>query len=304
MDFLVACRIFIRVAETGSFSAVARESGTTQPAISRQIAALETHLQTRLVQRSTRSLTLTGDGHDFLGQARLVVETVEQAEAVVGARHGAVSGVVRLGSPLAFGQRYVAPRLGALLARHPALSLELSLTDDVVDMVQARLDLAVRVGPVSDPTLVARRVGSSSHAVVAAPEYLAAHGEPQRPEDLAHHDCIIFTRLPHPDTWELVGPEGVVPVAVSGRYRTDSPEAAVAAAVAGAGVAEVPAWLTHDAERAGLLRRLLVAWQPERRPISLVYPSRRFLAPRTRAVIDFIAGEFRLDPAISAYGES
>lgn len=310
MDFLIACHIFIRVAETGSFSAVARESGTTQPAVSRQISALEEHLQTRLVQRSTRSLTLTEDGHDFLGHARLVVEAAEQAEAVVGQRRGSVSGLVRLGSPPGFGRLFVVPRLGALLSRHPQLSVELELTDETVDMVQERLDLTLRVGPVADPTLVARRVGSSVHVVVASPEYLEAHGEPARPEDLAGHECIIFTRMTDPQSWDFTQPAGKgadrkdVAVPVAGRLRTDSIEAALVAALAGAGIAKVPAWMLRDALRAGRLRKLLADWQPERRPISLVYPSRRFLAPRTRAVIDFIVEEFRLDPAISAYGES
>lgn len=310
MDFLIACRIFIRVAETGSFSAVARESGTTQPAVSRQVAALEEHLQTRLVQRSTRSLTLTEDGHDFLGHARAVTEAAEQAEAAVGQRRGGVSGVVRLGSPPAFGRLFVAPRLGALLARHPQLSVELELTDDRVDMVQTRLDLSLRVGPALDPTLVARRVGSSVHVVVASPDYLESHGEPTRPEDLAGHDCVIFTRMPDPQSWDFLHPggEGVerreVRVPVAGRIRTDSIEAAMAVAMAGSGIAKVPAWMLREALRAGRLRKLLTEWQPERRPVSLVYPSRRFLAPRTRAVIDFIVEEFRLDPAISAYGES
>lgn len=304
MDLLAAFRVLIRVAETGSFSAVARESGTTQPAISRQIAALEEHLGARLVQRSTRSLTLTEDGQDLLGHARLVVEAAEQAEAAVGRRSGGISGLVRLGSPAVFGRLYVAPRLGALLERYPELSVDLALTDDVVDMVHDRLDLSLRVGAVTDPTLIARRVGSSMHTLVAAPQYLEARGEPQRPEDLAGHQCILFTRMTHPEVWDLAGPEGDVPVRISGRYRTDSMEAVLAAALSGAGVAQVPSWMLGHALREGALRILLKPWRPARRPISLVYPSRRFLAPRTRVVIEFIAEEFRLDPAISAYGET
>ncbi|CAH2604605.1 LysR family transcriptional regulator [Rhodovastum atsumiense] len=302
MDLLIAMRTFVRVAETGSFSAVAREIGATQPAVSRQIAALEEHLAARLLQRSTRSLTLTEDGRDLLAHARFVLEAVEQAEAAIGRRRASPAGLVRLGSPTVFGRMYVAPRIGLLLARYPELSVELVMADDVVDMVQEGLDLTLRVGSVADPTLVARRVGVTTSQAVAAPAYLDRHGEPRHPSDLAGHDCIIFTRGPTPETWNFTGAEETVPVAVHGRLRVNSIEAALEAALAGVGVALVPTWMLREELREGRLRPLLQAWRPPHRPISLVYPSRRFLAPRTRTVIDFIVDEFRLDPVISAYG--
>jgi DNA-binding transcriptional LysR family regulator len=302
MDLLAAFRTFIRIAETGSFSAVAREVGATQPAISRQIAALEEHLGARLLQRSTRSLRLTEDGNDLLSHARLVVDAVDQTEQAIGRRRDQAAGLVRLGSPTVFGRLYVAPHIGLLLERHPQLSVELLMTDDVVDMVQAGLDLAIRVGEVNDAGLVARRVGSTVAMAVAAPEYLARHGEPAQPADLADHECIIFTRGVSPEQWQFSGAEGLIPVPVSGRLRADSIEAVMEAAIAGVGIALLPTWMVGETLRHGQLRAILQAWQPKRRSISLVYPSRRFLAPRTRAVIDFMVDEFRLDPIISAYG--
>ncbi len=302
MDVLGAFRTFIRVAETGSFSAVAREVGATQPAISRQVAALEAHLGARLVQRSTRSLTLTEDGRDLLGHARLVLDAVEQAEAAIGRQRIAPVGLVRLGCPASFGRLYVAPRIGTLLERYPQLSVELVIADDVVDMVQERLDLTLRVGAISDASLVARRVGSTVSIAVAAPDYLEQHGEPAHPADLESHDCVLFTRLADPHTWTFGGADGDVPVHVSGRLRTDSVEAMAEAVLAGVGIGLVPSWMLHDAVQTGRLRALLTDWRPSRRPISVVYPSRRFLAPRTRVVIDFLVDEFRLDPVISAYG--
>ena len=302
MDLLAAFHTFIRTAETGSFSAVAREVGATQPAISRQIAALEEHMRARLVQRSTRSLTLTEDGRDLLAHAHLVLEAVEQAEAAIGRQRVAPSGLVRLGCGAVFGRLYLAPRLGALLERYPELSVELVMSYDVVDMVQERLDLAVRVGAIEDGSLVARRVGSTAPRVVAAPEYLERRGEPQRPQDLAGHECILFTRGGDPQSWLFAGPDGEVPLHVSGRLRANSIEAVLEAALSGAGIALAPAWMVGEPLRTGRLRALLKPWQPPPGPISVVYPSRRYLAPRTRAVIDFIVEEFRLDPIISAYG--
>jgi DNA-binding transcriptional LysR family regulator len=304
MDLLATLKSFVRLAETGSFSAVAREAGATQPAISRQVSALEAHLGARLVQRSTRSLRLTEDGQDFLVHARLILDAVAEAEAAVGRQRNTPSGLVRLGAPAVFGRLYLAPQLGRLLARYPDLTVELALSDDISDLVEQGLDLALRVGEITDGSLVARRVGSFADAAIAAPDYLARHGEPQRPDELAAHSCILFTRGGDPHTWRFAGPDGTRPVAVEGRLRVNSIEAAVAAAVAGAGIAKLPTWLVRDELAAGTLKRILAPFQTPRRPISLVYPSRRFLAPRTRAVIDFLVAEFRLDPAVSAYGES
>lgn len=303
MDLLAAFRTFIRIAETGSFSAVAREVGATQPAVSRQVAALEGHLGARLFQRSTRSLTLTEDGRDLLTHARLVVEAVEETEAAIGRRRTSPSGTVRLGCPGVFGRLYVAPRLNRLLDRYPDLSVDLSMTDSVVDMVQDGLDLSIRVGEVQDASLVARRIGSTTAIAVASEAYIAAHGEPVHPTDLAQHQCIIFTRTPTPDIWNFIGKDGALAVPVAGRLRTNGIEAVIEAASAGVGVALVPIWMMREEGVSSRLRQVLQAWQPPRRPISVVYPSRRFLAPRTRAVIDFLVDEFRLDPMVSSYGE-
>lgn len=303
MDLLAALKSFVRLAETGSFSAVAREAGATQPAISRQISALEAHLGARLVQRSTRSLRLTDDGQDLLVHARQILDAVAQTQAAIGRQRDAPAGLVRLGAPIVFARLYLAPHLGRLLARYPELTVEIVSSDDVTDMVASGLDLSLRVGEITDGSLVARHVGGFTVAAVAAPEYLATHPEPQTPEDLASHECILFTRLPQPRVWQFGGPEGARRVAVDGRLRVNEIEAAMAAAIAGAGVALLPTWLIRDEVASGALRRVLTAFQVPRRPISLVYPSRRFLAPRTRVVIDFLVAEFRLDPAVSSYGE-
>ncbi len=304
MDLLAALKSFVRLAETGSFSAVAREAGATQPAISRQIGALEAHLGARLVQRSTRSLRLTEDGQALLTHAHHILDAVAEAESAVGRQSAAPAGLVRVGAPVVLGRLYLAPHIGTLLARYPDLVVELVLSDDVSDMVQTGLDLALRVGDISDGSLVARRVGGFTVAAIASPGYLAEHGAPEHPEDLARHQCILFTRTAEPHSWRFDSREGERVVDVAGRLRVNSIEATVAAAVAGAGIALLPTWLIRDELAAGTLTRILTEFQTSRRPISLVYPSRRFLAPRTRVVIDFLVAEFRLDPAISPYGET
>lgn len=303
MDLLAAFRTYVRVAEAGSFSAVARETGATQPAISRQVAALEEHLGARLIQRTTRRLTLTEDGRDLLGHARRVLDCVEEAEAAVGRRHAAPGGLVRLAAPASFGRIHVAPRIPRLLDRYPELLVELHLSDTVTDLVADGIDLAIRGGTVTEGSLVARRIGSSPRHVFASAGYLRGRGEPAHPSDLSGHSCIVFLNNAHPHEWSFEGPDGTITVPVTGRFRTDSSEAMREAVVGGIGIALSPAWMFADDLAAGRVRIVLRDFPTQPVTIHAVYPSRRNLAPRTRAVIDFLADEFRLDPAISSYGE-
>ncbi len=304
MDLLAAFRIYVRVAEAQSFSAVAREMGTTQPAVSRQVAALEEHLGARLIQRTTRSLALTEDGRDLLGHARRVLDSVEEAEASVGRRHALPGGLVRLGTSSTFGRLYVAPRISRLLERYPDLSIDLLMTDAVTDLVADGIDLSVRVTTVQDSSLVSRKIGSSHRIVVASEACIAEHGEPVHPMDLANRPCIVFTGYGTPTDWQFDGPDGNVSVPVKGRFRTDSGEAVRAAVMAGLGFAMLPTWFFGAEITDKVLRPVLTGWEPPPTAISAVYPSRRNLAPRTRAVIDFFVDEFRLDPVISSYGEA
>jgi len=304
MDLLAGLRTFVRVAESGSFSAVAREMGATQPAVSRQISALEQHLDARLIQRTTRSLTLTEDGRDLLGHARRVLDCVEEAETAVGRRQGAPSGLVRIATPSTFGRLYVAPRMRRLLDRYPELSVELHMSDSVTDMIAAGIDLAIRGGVIHEASLVARRIGASARVVVASAEYLERNGTPAQPSDLARHSCIAFLQGATPNEWRFDGPGGAVSVGIAGRFSTDSSEALREAVSAGIGLALAASWVFGDDLASGRIRPVLQRYQAEQVPIHAVYPSRRNLAPRTRAVIDFLLDEFRLDPAISTYGET
>jgi DNA-binding transcriptional LysR family regulator len=303
MDLLAAFRVFVRVAEAGSFSAVAREVGATQPAVSRQIATLEEHLGARLIQRTTRSLALTEDGRDLLGHARRVLDCVEEAEAAVGRRHRAPAGLVRLATPASFGRLYIAPRLQRLLDRYPGLSVELHMSDAVPDLIADGIDLAIRGGAATEASLVSRRIGSSARQVIASAEYLERHGEPAHPSDLAGHSCIVFLGKANPHEWSFNGPDGTVTVPVTGRFRTDSGEAMRAAVLAGVGIALSAPWTFDEELASGEVRAVLRKFHAERVLIYAVYPSRRNLAPRTRSVIDFLVDEFRLDPTISSYGE-
>ncbi len=301
---LAAFRVYVRVAEARSFSAVARELGMTQPAVSRQVASLEEHLGARLIQRTTRSLALTEDGRDLLGHARRVLDTVEEAEAAVGRRHAVPGGLVRLGSAATFGRLYVAPRMPRLLERYPEISIDLRMSDVAGDLVAEGLDLAIRTAPTEDSSLVSRKIGSSRRMAVASAACIAAHGLPLHPADLARMPCIIFTAASEPNDWRFGSGAEAVTVRVNGRFRTDNGDAMREAVLSGLGFALLPTWFFAEEITSGRLQTVLSDWQPPAMPITAVYPTRRNLAPRTRAVIDFLVDEYRLDPVISTYGEA
>jgi DNA-binding transcriptional LysR family regulator len=292
MDLIAAFRVFIRVAEAGSFSQVAREMDMSQPAISRQIAALEDHVGERLFQRTTRSLTLTDDGRDLLGHATRVLDALEEAETAVGRRRGTVSGLVRLSVPVTFGRLYLAPRLGRLLAAHPQLELDLLLNDTMPDLVAEGIDLTIRPGVVADSSMIVRRIGSVSRYVLASTEYLERRGRPETPGDLVAHDCLIFTAAASPTLWNFEGPEGPVAVTVKGRLRSDSGDAIREAVLNGYGIAALPAWYFLGEIEQGKVQILLRSWAVPATPVSIVYPSRRNLSPRLRVTMEFLMQEF------------
>lgn len=302
MDSLAAMRVFVRVVETGSFSAVAREIHTTQPTVSRLVAQLEEHLGTRLFYRTTRQMTVTEEGHRFYEHARHALEAIAEAENAVGRRHADPEGLVRLAAPVVFSRLHLLHRLPRLLARYPKLSLDLVMNDGFADLVGEAVDLALRIGEIEDPSLVARRIGVTRRVIAAAPDYLTRRGHPQQPQDLLQHDCIVYTRLASGNLWHFDGPQGAQSIAVRGRFQVNNSEGVREALLMGLGIGVVPIWLFRDEIAQGKVELLLHAYEPRRLPVNIVYPSRRFVSPRVRAVIDFLADDFRVDPLLSAYG--
>lgn len=298
-DILGLFHTFVRTVEAGSFTAVARALQSSQPTVSRQIAVLEDHLGCVLFQRSTRALTLTDDGRVFYDHARRTLEAAAEAESAVGRRKGKPSGVLRLACAGVLGRLHVIPRLPRFRVRYPDVEIALHMTDGFTDLVEEGIDLAIRVGESRDGSLIARRIGTSRRVVVATPQYLARHGTPTRPEDLTAHSCVVYDRLLTGASWSFATPSGPVAVSVSGPVHVNNTEAVRAAVLEGLGIGYVPVWHFIDGEiESGRLVVLLRAFEPPAQAISAVYPTRRFLAPRVRAALDFFAAEFDLDPRL------
>ena len=292
MDLLGALGILARVVETGSFSAVARERELSQAAVARQVSQLEEHFGVRLFHRTTRKLSLTDDGEILLGLARPVLDGVDGLEAALGRQRGSPVGLVRVGVTVA-ASRLLAQRLPILLADHPGLKVELVVGDRLGDMIEERLDLAMRVGEIKDASLVARRSGIAERVAVATPSYIKRHGEPSSPADLANHTCIVHGVGPNSDVWTFVTPDGPKDFQASGGFLANDVRAVHLAARTGYGIAYLALFEVADDLRNGRLVRVLRDFPAPGVPFNLVYPSRRHLAPRTRLVIDFIWEQVR-----------
>jgi DNA-binding transcriptional LysR family regulator len=290
MDTIETLRTFVRVVETGSLSAVAREMNASQSTISRHINQLEEHFGVRLLHRTTRHLSLTDDGAGLNDHAKRILELVDGMETALGPHKSSPVGHVRLGTPVSLGMMLMT-RVPVLLARYPGLTVELVMQDRLGDMIEERLDLAVTIGEVAGLSLIKRGLGTVRRIAVAAPDYIRRRGRPRQPGDLADHDCIVRRMTLGEDEWTLTGPAGAVSVVVRGVVSTNNHEAVRGAALSGLGIALLPEYLVVDDIRHGRLESVLPAYSAETLPAHVVYPSRHHLAPRTRAVIDFLIEE-------------
>jgi DNA-binding transcriptional LysR family regulator len=293
MDLIAGLHVFIRVAETGSFSAVARETGSSQSAVTRQIAQLESHFSVRLLHRTTRKLSLTEDGQTLLTRARHLLEEADDLEDTFGRDAKAATGLVRLGVPIG-AAILLTLEFGELLRDHPGLAIEMVVSEQIEDLVAERLDVAVRIGAPADTSLVSRGLALIGSAPVAAPAYLEKFGAPGHPEDLASHACVILDQGADSAHWVFDGPDGKADIAVAGAFRSTNSLIVRQAVLAGHGIGLLSEALIVNDIRTGRLYRLLPEYSARRRPVFVVYPSRRFLPQRTRVVIDFLVQRYKI----------
>jgi len=293
MDSLEGLPVFVRAVREGSFSAAARVLGLTPSAVSKQIGRLEDQLSVRLFNRTTRRLSLTEEGAAFFERASRILSDLEDAAAAVSSLHTVARGRLRVTMPTAFGVIHLLPALPAYLARHPAVTLEIDLNDRFVNMVEEGFDLALRVGDLEDSSLIGRRLAANRRVMAAAPSYLAGRAAPRQPDDLAEHNCLIYTYRPQRNDWRLVdaaGEERVITVA--GNLETNNPMMLRAAALAGLGIVLLPLWIIGPDIKAGRLQRVLPDCHWPDSAIQAVYPPGRHLSARVRSFVDFLVEQF------------
>lgn len=289
MDTIRSLRCFVRAVELGSLSAVAREEGTTQPTVSKLMAALERELGVRLLERSTTSLQPTQQGGRFYQRALGVLAEYQEAVADARGQTDTPAGLVRINAPSAFGQARLNPLLASFLDKYPQVEIELILDDRMVDLVKEGVDIAVRQGRELPPDVVARLAGVSPRHLVAAPGYLRAQGTPQQPRDLPRFDYIRFAWLADGDLLTLRRGDQVETVHTRGRYRVNNSLAVRDRLAAGGGIGLCPLWLVQDLLGSGALVRVLPDWEGQPQPLHLLSPSRRYQPLRARLLLDHLA---------------
>jgi DNA-binding transcriptional LysR family regulator len=291
-DRLAALKLFSRVARTGSFSRAGRERGLSQPSVSRIIASLEHEVGAALLIRTTRALSLTEAGADYLQRIEPILLELEEADHAARGT-GELRSSLRIGLSPSFAIREVIPRLPEFMARHPALKVDLSMNDQRQDLIGEDVDLALRLGALADSTATARRIGSNPRVLAASPAYLARAGTPSSPADLARHALIVGPAGQLPGGWSFEKGGRSVSVLVEGRLSTNSNEGAVAAAVAGMGVVSTGYWGSRQELEDGRLTLLLPDWQREPVALNAVYAAGRAAKPAARLFTDFLIDALR-----------
>lgn len=297
MDKFLLMTSFARAVETGSFSAAARDLGIGQPNVSRYIASLEDHLGIRLLHRSTRKLALTPEGERYYAEIRRVLDAVLEAESTARGDE-APGGLLRVSCAPTLGRIHVLPRIGEFLKRYPKMEVDFQVTDAYVNLMDEGVDVAIRIGPLRDSSLRARRIGASMRMCFATNDYVVAHGEPLSPDDLLDHDCIVYTQLTTGASWKFRDQE----IQVKGRLKVNTPDGIHGAVMAGLGIGYAPVWMFEEQIRAGTVRMLLIDHAAAEVPINIVYAEKRLLPKRASVFMDFIAEELARVPALTKVG--
>lgn len=293
MDVLDELRAFVATAQTGSFTGAADQLGVSNRLTSKYVAELEARLGVRLFQRTTRRVGLTPAGHDLLARAPALLDEVDALLAEVAEGSRGFTGVIRISAPVTFGEIYVGGMLGRFAQANPGLSFDLRLNDRYADLASEGIDLAFRIGRSEMLSLKERKLGALSSVLVASPDYLAAHGAPRTPEDLAAHGCIVDTNRRNPRRWVFHAEGREQAVTVQGRFHVNSASAASTLAEAGRGIAYVPRFALGDRLETGALVPLLAGHTGDSTPISAVYLEGRALPRKIRALIEFAAEDIR-----------
>lgn len=291
MDRFLEMQTFSAVVDAGSFVKAAEGLGLSKAATSRYVGDLEARLGVRLLQRTTRRLSLTEEGHVFYARSKELLAGVMEAEMELTSRSATAKGLLRINAPVTFGNLHLAPLWGVFRGLHPQVALDITLSDRVVDLVEEGYDIAIRIATLPSSTLISKRLASTRIVLCASPTYLAAHGRPQHPADLANHAVIAYSYWASKDEWHFDGPGGSVNAKTHPCMHTNSGDTCRAAALAHQGIILQPTFLVGGDLAAGTLVELMPQYRSLVMGIYAVYPTRKHVPPKVRALVDFLAAE-------------
>ncbi len=293
VDRLADMEAFVRVIEAGSFSAAARQMRLGQPAISKAIVRLEQRLGVRLVLRSTRGLSPTAAGQNYYEEARAVLQKVEQAELAASTAGKSLTGRLRVSAPVTFARLHIVPKLEGLLRMHPALDIEVVLSDREVDVIEEGIDVALRLGSLVDSALTARKLASRRRVVLATPRYFVKFGKPLKPQDLCRHEAVIYAERLGGDAWTFHKGDKDVAVTLRGRVRLTAAEGIREAVLAGLGLTVSSEWMFTPELASGVVETALTEWRLPDMDLWAVFPAGRLVSSKARAFVAFVEAGFR-----------
>lgn len=288
MDQIIAMRAFVRVVQTGSFSAVGRENNTTQATISKRVAALEQHMGVKLLNRSTRDLSLTEVGMEYYEKCVAILSELDEAEAAARSQVATPRGVLKVTAPVVFGRLVLAPILAEFLSLYPDIKVDLVLSDKFVDLIAEGIDVAIRAKKLEDSSLVANPLFDNPMLLVAAPAYLEQNGTPERPDELQQHNCIVYSLLDMGHIWHFSDRGRDIAVPVKGNFQCDNGDTILEFILSGTGIAQLPIWMVSEHIQAGRLKQLMTSYQTESIPFNAIYPKNRYTPLKVRSFTDFI----------------
>ncbi len=289
MDKFLEMKTFAAVVDGGSFVSAADTLDMSKPAVSRHVAELEQRLGVRLLQRTTRKLSLTDEGRVFYGRCKAVLADVEVAEDEITAKSIAVKGLIKINVPVSYGLLVLAPLWADFMSQYPDVELDITLSDRIVDLVEEGYDMAVRIAQLSNSSLVSRQLASTRTVLCASPAYLKKHGKPKHPSELTEHAVLSYSLLATGDQWNFEGPQGSVSVIVKPIMRTNSGDTCIAAARKHKGVVLQPCFMVNGHLQSGALVELMPSYRSIEFGIFAVYPTRQYVAPKVRALLEFLS---------------
>jgi DNA-binding transcriptional LysR family regulator len=296
MDRFDAMRLFTRIVELGSFTQAAEDLQLPRATVTLAVQQLEKRLGARLLHRTTRRLSLTESGQNYYQRVSDVLARLSEAEAEATELQIDPRGRLRISAPIPFSTVHLAPAIAEFQRLHPRVEFDLNLNDRRVDLVEEGFDVAIRISQLADSSLMARKIAPCRMVAVASPEYLAQHGEPEKPADLARHECLRYTLTPNSEAWEFERDGSSISVPAHARMAVNNGDFIAAAAAAGIGIARLPTFIVADYLRSGRLRRILAAWTLPPIAVYAVYPKTRTLPAKTRRLIDFLVERFGPEP--------
>ena len=293
MDTVAGMHLFIRIVETGSFSKASADLGITQPTATKHIAVLERRLKARLFHRSTRGVTPTELGSAYYDKCKAIARELEEADNLAALMHSRVQGTLRISTSVAFGRRVLTPLVLRFMQQHPGLAIDLSFEDRYVNLVEQGIDVAIRMGRLADSQLGARFLGLNPWLLAASPAYLAAHGTPRAPAELARHQALIYSTVQGDDRWSFTGAGGEEQsVPVRGPLRSNNLSALLAATREGLGLAVLPRYVAHESLARGAVKPLLTDWALPTQEMHAVYPSPRLVPTKVSGFVAWLQEQF------------